>query len=449
MSHAARAVTHAPHQRRGAEPWGLQALLQLVVLLTIGVLLWSALEQIHGVLGTSGAKRAWLLRVNDWIVGEVLPRLDRFVSPEYRLVSLRLPEGVAVWALVSILGNLFSAFILFLISARSWSRERPVVKSVGAAVAVLGIVFSVLATPFLFAVLNTASGRRMPLDAAVVSLGIFLAYFVVDSLFAADSTVPASRRAFLVFVAAVDVPCLLATGVFIACNLYVDVPPEFAIGVAAGLFTYYSLAFLLLGGLFWLGTNTGEAIMAEFRGRIATAIAVGAALNAAIGSLVQLVKLPIYLDLVGSIFVGLLYGPIAGIFAAIVGSLVIGALTTPLFIAYVATAVGVTAAATYLKRFTRYGTRLWPTFWIGGLLLGPLSSLLSVPITTYLFSGVTFTGSDLVTALFVNTMGRSLLESVAVGAFIFDAVDKALTSVLAYWLLKSAPRRLFAASDDA
>ncbi len=442
-------VTPRTQEREvGDEPWGQQALFQLIALLIVGALLWGALQQVHDPANTREQPRAWLLTVHEWIANEILPSLDRALSPNYVLRPLDLPRGVAVWALVSIIGNLISAAILLFMSARSWRRDRPLVKTMGIVISVLGIVVSLAVVPFLFAVLIGPSGRHLPFDAAVVSVVIFSTYLIVDLLLAVDATVRVTRRAFLVFVAALDLPCLLTTGLFISCSIYVALPPEFAIGVSAALFTYYSLAFVLLGGLLWFSTRNGEALMKTLRGRKATAIAVGAALNGAIGIVVQWVKLPVYLDLVGSIYVALVFGPVPGILSAVLGNIIIGVLTNPIFIAYVGTAVGVTVAAAYLKRKTRFGRALLPTVLWGGLVLGPLSSLLSIPITTYLFSGVTFAGSDAVTALFLNTMKTTLLQSVALGALSFDLIDKALSSLLAYWLLVATPRRILSDTDD-
>lgn len=423
------------------ELWGVQALLQLVAFLVIAVLLWSALTDLRVHPSVSLDRPAALLQVSRFIDAEVLPRLNRAFEPDLELASLRLSGGVAAWALVSIMGNFVSALILFSMAATSWRRDRPFVKSSLVVVATLGVVLSVLATPLLYGVLRSSGGSHIPVDAAMVSCLIFIGHFVVHLLARLDRNDPSERHNLLVFIAAVDLPCMLATAVFIFCSLYVAFPAEFTVGVAAGLLTYSALAFLFLCGLFWIRTRSGEALMASLPGQATVAIAVGAALNGVIGLLVQLVKLPIYLDLVGSIFVALVYGRVAGILAAILGSILVGLLTTPITIAYVGTAVFVTAVAPYFKRFG-YGTRFLPSLLCGGLALGPISSLLSIPITTYLFSGVTFTGSDIITALFRNALGTTLLTSVATGAFIFDAFDKALTSVMAYLLYSNAPRRL-------
>jgi energy-coupling factor transport system substrate-specific component len=430
------------------ELWGVQALLQLIGLTVVAVLLWGALSSVRPqTLSPSLAVQPpILLRLADNIANDLLPRLDKFFEPDYRIVSLHLPKGISIWALVSIIGNLLSATILFVICVTSWIRERPLVKGIAVATAVASVVLSVIATPLLFGEVTTPTGHPLRLDVSLISLCIFLAYLILDCLFAFDANIPTVRHRFFAVIAGVDLPCCLATAAFIVHNLYVEVPSSFSVGVAAGLFTYYSLAFLFLGTAYWLGTPNGGALMEALRGRAAFAIAMGAALNAAIGFFVHLLKLPIYVDLVGSIFIGLVYGPVVGVLAAIVGTFIVGVTTTPLTIAYVGTAIGTTLAAVYLKRFG-YGRRFWTTAWMGAILLGPVSSLLSIPITTYLFSGVTFTGTDVVTAFFVKMMGTTLLTGVAAGAFLFDALDKLLTSLLVYLLYRGLPVRFLASAQ--
>lgn len=424
------------------QPWGLQALVQLVAFCVIGVLLARAVEQQANPAHTPPEGRAWLLRVSDFVENDLLVRLDRALKPELGFQNAELGKsGVANWALVSLLGNFVSALMLILATATRWRRDRPGVRVLVGFLAFAAIAMSLLAVPFLFGALTTAAGKALPIDAAMASIIIYTVYLLLDVVLLRDSEDHDERQRHITLLAAVDLPCFVATLIFICCNLTVPFPPTFSVGVSAALLLYYCLAFQFLNTIYWFRSAFGGATMNKKRSHLFVAIAIGAAINCLLGFLVQLLKLPIYLDLVGSIFVALLYGPRAGIFAAILGSVSVGLATTPITIAYIGTAVGVTWAAYQLKRYG-YGTKLWPTFLLGLFVLGPLSTVLSVPITTYLFSGVTFTGSDIITAVFMNKMGTSLIASVAAGAFLFDAIDKGLASVMSMWLYRATPDRL-------
>jgi energy-coupling factor transport system substrate-specific component len=423
------------------EPWGILALLQFIAFVVIAVLVWDALKEIHASHNQTvpTGSHAFLIDAGQFIGTSLIDRLDRAFAPELRFSAISLSDAVSVWALVSVAANFVSAILLFYIAATSFRDGHAWPRAFMIAFAVLAIVLSAAAAPLFFSTLKNSQGENVLFDVSILSFLLFLAYLLVDIL-SMYGRAGSERANFSTLILGVDLPCLLSTTIFIFCNHYGYLPPTFTVGVSAGLLTIYSLAFFFLCAGFWANTNKGEAIMKTLRGPIAIGIAVGAALNAAIGFLVQFVKLPIYLDLVGSILIGLIFGPVAGVLSAILGSVTVGLITTPITIAYVGTAVGVTILASYAKRFG-FGERLIPTVLIGTIILGPISSILSVPITTYLFSGVTFTGSDAVTA-FLRTSGFQLLTSVATGAFIFDAIDKGLTSLLVYFLYQRAPEWL-------
>ncbi|MEA2839931.1 MAG: energy-coupling factor transport system substrate-specific component [Methylobacteriaceae bacterium] len=420
------------------EPWGVLALLQFVSFTVLAVLVWEALKEIHLGLPAASGSHAFLIDAGRFIETSLVERLDRAFAPEFRITALKLSDSVSVWALVSTGGNFVSALLLFYIAATSFRKGSVWPRAIVLAFAVIAIVLSAAATPFLFATMKNQTGQDVWFDVSSISFLLFVAYLVVDVLshYGQNSKTDSSLN-FAVLILAVDLPCLMTTIIFLFCNQYGHLPPPFTVGVSAGLLTIYSLAFFLLCAGFWAKTNRGEVTMKTLTGPVAVAIAIGAALNAAIGFLVQFAKLPIYLDVVGSVLVALLYGPVAGVFSAILGILAVGVITTPITIAYVGTAVGVTIAAWYLKRFG-YGERLVPTVVLGTFILGPISSILSIPITTYLFSGVTFTGSDYITAFF-RSSGMALLSSIATGAFVFDALDKGAVSLLVYLIYLRAP----------
>jgi energy-coupling factor transport system substrate-specific component len=432
----------AKSKDKAAEPWGFQALIQLTAFFVIGALLFDATQPQAAASTGSPQDVPWLLRVTTFVQNDLLTRLNKALEPEFAFKDVGLAaSGVGGWALVSLLGNFVSALMLIFVATRPWHRERPLVRVTVALLAFSGIILSVLAVPFLFGALTTASGRHLPIDATAVSALIYAVYLVLDWVSYSDATAADERQRHATLIIAVDLPCFVATSIFFFVNLTPALPATFVVGVASGLLLYYSLSFLFLNVAYWIKAHFGGVIMNNDRMQMFVAIGIGAALNGAIGFFVQLVKLPIYLDVVGSIFVALLFGARAGICSAILGSVTVGLLTTPITIAYVGTAVGVTWAASQLKRYG-YGKSLLRTSLLGLLVLGPLSTVLSVPITTYLFSGVTFTGSDLITAAFMKTMGTSLLASVAAGAIVFDAIDKAIASVLSFWLYRATPNRI-------
>jgi energy-coupling factor transport system substrate-specific component len=165
-------------------------------------------------------------------------------------------------------------------------------------------------------------------------------------------------------------------------------------------------------------------------------IAFCAALNAGIGFFVQLLKLPIYLDLVGTVFASVLSGPLIAVITAVVGIVLLGFLTVPTAFAYIGTAIIIALAAAWFSRFG-FGRRLIPTV-IFGLILGIISAVVSAPITVYLFGGVSLVGADAVTAFF-RAMGQTIFTSVFLGGLATDPVDKLAVSLIVYSVVRSLP----------
>lgn len=166
-----------------------------------------------------------------------------------------------------------------------------------------------------------------------------------------------------------------------------------------------------------------------------------AALNAGIGLIVQALKLPIYLDLIGTILAAVLLGPGYGALTAVIGILILGLFTAPTTFAYVGTAIAIGICASL---FSRYGyLKRWPATIGFGLLLGLISALLSAPVTTILFGGISFVGADAVTAFFRAT-GNNLATSVLLGGLATDPVDKVLLSAVCHLLVRGMPARLSA-----
>ena len=180
-------------------------------------------------------------------------------------------------------------------------------------------------------------------------------------------------------------------------------------------------------------------------------IALGAALNFSIGTMVYLIKLPIYLDSIGTILVALLLAPdrIAAFFCAWAAgwaSLAVSGLVNPFLpwfaltdvaIALVAALLIVGAASTFRARPLR-GAAFAAWVILCGLVLGIVSAVVSVPVVVYLFGGVTGSGSAFVVALFLKA-GQHLMSAAMLSGLVSDPVDKVLQVLLAALLYRATP----------
>jgi energy-coupling factor transport system substrate-specific component len=180
-------------------------------------------------------------------------------------------------------------------------------------------------------------------------------------------------------------------------------------------------------------------IRKEFTTLTIVLIPVAIAINIAVGTIVQRVGLPLYLDSIGTVLVGVLVGPWAGAvtgFLANVTWTVTGLFTEAVAWAGVAAIIGILASV-----FARSG---WMANWwksiVAGLITGVVAAILSAPIAAYVFGGVTGTGTDALVAMF-QTFGLDILGANFAQGVISDPFDKAATFLIVWAIMLGLPAR--------
>lgn len=167
-------------------------------------------------------------------------------------------------------------------------------------------------------------------------------------------------------------------------------------------------------------------------------IAFAIVLNMAIGQLVSLLKLPIFLDSIGTILVGILAGPLAGGLTGLLTNLIWGLISSPVAAAFapVAMMIGIVAGLC-----AKYG--LFKTWWkviIAGVIITIFNAIVAVPIRLYMFGGITGSGADFMTA-YMLALGKDLFGSVVFTVFTSNLLDKVVTALLAWGIVKALPER--------
>ncbi len=187
------------------------------------------------------------------------------------------------------------------------------------------------------------------------------------------------------------------------------------------------------------------------------AIALCAALNFSIGNIVYLVKLPIYLDSVGTILCALLLAPnrFAGIvcafIAGFIGIVLTGLLVNPFlpWFAFSVLAIAIVSALLTARGADTFRARPLPAARFAakvvlyGVVTGIVSAIVSAPVVVYLFGGVTGSGSSLVVAYFMKT-GNVLWDATLRSVLIIEPIDKTLQVLLAALLCRATPRDFLA-----
>jgi energy-coupling factor transport system substrate-specific component len=169
-------------------------------------------------------------------------------------------------------------------------------------------------------------------------------------------------------------------------------------------------------------------------------IPVAIAINIAIGQIIVLLKLPIYLDSIGTVLVGLLAGPIAGLITGALSNLIWGLsglnpTYAPFF--YVAAVIGLLAGI-----FARLGwaRKIW--MWaLAGLITGLVAAIISAPTAAIVFGGVTGAGTDLIVAA-LRASGAGILQATFGQGLVSDPLDKLASFLIVYLIVLALPLRL-------
>ena len=171
-------------------------------------------------------------------------------------------------------------------------------------------------------------------------------------------------------------------------------------------------------------------------------IPVAIAINIAIGQIVVVLRLPVYLDMIGTVLVGIICGPWAGALTGALSNIIWGLFNpdslpwwpVALFIGLVA---GLCANAGLFKS--------WWKVILSGFLIALTAAIISTPIAVYLYGGITASGSSFITAYLMQT-GQEVVSAVLSTGFLVEPVDKISTAMLAFVIVQGLSKRLVARS---
>lgn len=167
-------------------------------------------------------------------------------------------------------------------------------------------------------------------------------------------------------------------------------------------------------------------------------IGFGIALNI-VGAFIALnLRLPIYLDSIGTIMVSFILGPIYGVITGLLGSIVSG-ITFDIYSLYFAPVqifTGLLGGLMYKNGFMK-GVKM-P---LGVLAVSIFSSFTGAVIAAYLFGGITSSGSTYIVQ-FLSGIGVNKVVSVFIVQFITDYADKFVAVSLAMSVIVGIPGAL-------
>ncbi len=239
-------------------------------------------------------------------------------------------------------------------------------------------------------------------------------------------------------------------------------------------------------------------LKSDFTTLTLTLIPVAIVINIVVGQIVQVVlKLPIYLDSVGTGLVAVLAGPLAGALTGALSDIIWGIIfSNPLTIPFAITAFviglvagvlaqlgwfrrelplgqglavmalvgiilfasavvnapspetrlagGAIAAGLTLVALVLTGLRVFPPLVAaGGLLTGLIAAIVSAPIAAFVFGGVTGSGTDVIVAL-LEASGANIQQAALGQGLVSDPFDKFVSFMVVWFIVRGLATRYLA-----
>ncbi len=172
--------------------------------------------------------------------------------------------------------------------------------------------------------------------------------------------------------------------------------------------------------------------------RVLVLMAIGIAVNMALGQITQMVKLPIFLDSLGTMVIAVMAGPWAGLITGVVTNLIWGVILSPTAAAFAPVAGVIGLVAGLLARAGMFRGPVQAA--ISGAIIAVALAFVAVPIRVWLFGGVTGSGADFLTGWLLQT-GRDLFSSTLYTVVVSNLADKIITALLAWAILRGLPQR--------
>jgi energy-coupling factor transport system substrate-specific component len=184
-----------------------------------------------------------------------------------------------------------------------------------------------------------------------------------------------------------------------------------------------------------------DSIKKDFNTMTWVLIPVAIAINVVVGQIVLVLKLPVYLDSIGTVLVGVLCGPWAGALTGALSNVIWGLAIDPGAFPWWPVAFFIGLVSGFCAKGGLF--KNWWKVVITGFLVALTAAIVSTPIGVYLFGGITASGSSFITAYLLQT-GQGVVQAVFSTNFLVEPVDKISTALLAFAIIQGLSMRFLA-----
>jgi energy-coupling factor transport system substrate-specific component len=193
------------------------------------------------------------------------------------------------------------------------------------------------------------------------------------------------------------------------------------------------------------------SLKAQFSTKSLVLIPLAVGINLIGGTLCSTLKLPLFMDMIGTILAACLAGPWVAALVGLLTNVFLALVSNPVYLPYSLVSIGCGLVTGYMVKAGLF-KKIWGVIltWLACTLV---SVVIASTITVVLFGGATgITGTSVLTATLIAA-SKKIVQSVVASSFIENLVDRGIAFIVAYVLLKKIPRRFLSqytveAEDD-
>lgn len=167
-------------------------------------------------------------------------------------------------------------------------------------------------------------------------------------------------------------------------------------------------------------------------------IPIGIAINVVGGQLALLLKLPVFLDCIGTIVVGALCGTWPGVLVGL-GCGLINSISAPNLLPYTVIGMLFGFIGSFLAKKNMFD-KFWKAL-VNGVCIALISTSIAVPITATLYGGFVGTGASGIVAALMAA-GWGVVPATFVSELSAELMDKLVCLIVIFFVLKAMPARL-------
>jgi energy-coupling factor transport system substrate-specific component len=180
-------------------------------------------------------------------------------------------------------------------------------------------------------------------------------------------------------------------------------------------------------------------VLADFNTMAILLIPVGVAINYAGAAIIRALQLPVFLDTLGTLLVGIIAGPWVGATTGILTNVITGLTSNPNSLPFLIVNMAFGLAAGFMAQAGWF--ERGRTVFLAGLVIVGLGVVLSAPIVVFLFGGVPDSAGASLFWAYLMAIGVGLWKSVFATSILRELFDKLISVFIVFGVYKAIPKR--------